>query len=744
MPHTLHRRPTAPGPARSRPRPLGISQALGGENATNVAVWAPGVDRLDLVWQVPGGRWRRHTLRRIEGGIHFDLVPGAVGGGSAMPWGTLYGFVAADSSLLDDGSTPLDEQILLDPHGRGLRQVHRAPGQRGVTQPDTYGSRYVSEIIDDAFDWAGDLAPDIPWRDTVIYEAHVKGLTIHHPGIPEELRGTYAGLAHPVMIEHLSSLGISAVELLPVHAHLDEPHLTASGLSNHWGYNTLSFFAPHGAYGSRASQDRGPQGVIDEFKQMVKDLHAAGIEVILDVVYNHTAEAGMGEQPYCWRGLGDRQWYRHDDSGNYLDVTGCGNTLDFSRPEVVRMALDSLRYWVEVCHVDGFRFDLAPALGRDSSHSFTARHPFLVAAVADPAIGGSKLISEPWDVGMGGWQTGHFPPGWADWNDIYRDTVRDFWLTEQRAMSAGAPGGGLSRMADVLVGSPGRFAASGRTPLSSVNFVTAHDGFTLHDLTTYDHKHNEANREDNRDGTNDNHSWNHGEEGPSRSGTVRSARTRTARNLMATLVLSQGVPMITAGDEMLRSQGGNNNAYCQDGPIGYVSWRHTPAERAMLAATKEALQVRRRFMSLQAEDYMMRPEDIRVLWFTPEGRLMRAEDWEAEGARAVQMLVRARHGGVAGLVVLNGTLRDIEFRIPHLSESLFTEDDPHAVAARLETPNPEAEGPDAPQGEAEAAERAVEFVFSTDAELRSSYGRILRGGDALALPAMTVGALSLD
>ncbi|WP_260853631.1 glycogen debranching protein GlgX [Kocuria palustris] len=727
MPPAPGRRPTAPGPARSRPRPLGVSQALGGQDAANIAVWAPGVDRLDLVWQVPGGRWRRHTLRRLEGGIHFDLVPPAPGGGPAMPPGTRYGFVDAGSSLLRDGSTPCSEQILLDPHGRGLEQVHHVPGRRGVTQPDTYGSRYVSVIVDDAFDWAGDLAPDIPWRDTVIYEAHVKGLTIQHPGIPQDMRGTYAGLAHPVMIEHLRSLGITAVELLPVHAHLDEPHLTAAGLSNHWGYNTLSYFAPHAAYATRAAQRRGPQGVLDEFKQMVKDLHAAGLEVILDVVYNHTAEAGRTEQPYCWRGLGDRQWYRHDDSGDYLDVTGCGNTLDFSRPEVVRMALDSLRYWTDVCHIDGFRFDLAPALGRDASHSFTARHPFLVAAVADPSIGGAKLISEPWDVGLGGWQTGRFPPGWADWNDVYRDTVRDFWLTEQRGMADGAPGGGLSRLADVLVGSPGRFAASGRTPLSSVNFVTAHDGFTLHDLTTYDHKHNEANREDNRDGTDDNHSWNHGEEGPSRSAAVRSARARTARNLMATLVLSQGVPMITAGDEMLRTQGGNNNAYCQDGPIGYVSWKTGPAQRAMLETTREALRVRRRFLRRQAEDYMMRPEDIRVLWFAPEGRLMRAEDWEAPGARAVQMLVRARHGGVAGLVMLNGAREDREFTVPHLSEDLFAAEDPGAVGSGAAADHPE---------------RAVEFVFSTDAEQRASCGLRLDGGQALELPGLTVAALA--
>lgn len=726
----------APGPARSRRRPLGISPAVGGQAAANAAVWAPGIDRIDLVWAVPGGPWRRHTLRHLEGGIHFDLVPGQHhdDGAPAMPPGTRYGFVPADSDLLAGGGDPGTRQILLDPHGRGIEQVHRAPGRRGVTQPDTYGSRYVSVIVEDAFDWSGDLAPDVPWRDTVVYEAHVRGLSIQHPGIPVELRGTYAGLAHPVMVQHLRSLGITTVELLPVHAHLDEPHLTANGLSNYWGYNTLSFFAPHAAYATAAARARGPQGVLEEFQQMVKDLHAAHLEVVLDVVYNHTAEAGPEEMAYCWRGLGDRQWYRHDDQGRYLDVTGCGNTLDFSRPEVVRMALDSLRYWVEVCHVDGFRFDLAPALARDSSHRFTARHPFLVAAVADPVIGAAKLISEPWDVGLGGWQTGHFPPGWADWNDVYRDTVRDFWLTEQRAMRMGAPGGGLSRLADVLVGSPGRFAASGRTPLSSVNFVTAHDGFTLHDLTAYDHKHNEANRESNRDGTDDNHSWNHGEEGLSRSSSMRAARTRTARSMMATLLLSQGVPMITAGDEMLRTQNGNNNAYCQDTSIGHVDWRLSLADKAMLATTREALRVRRRFMRHQAEQYMMRPEDVRVLWFSPSGEPMRDEDWEAVGARSVQMLVRARGGGMTGLVMLNGSRDAQVFTVPSVAPSVFAAQEPGAEASCAAV----SEG-----GALDGGAPEFEFVFCTEAGLRDTYGQRLRGADPVTLPGISVAALAL-
>lgn len=729
-------RPVSGDHPRPRPRPLGVSRTPGESLAANVAVWAPGLEAVDLIWAEPGQSWQRHTLMHVEGGVHFDLIHvtperAAAAASSdldpytfmALPPGTRYGFVPSSSSMLQEGNrTPDTEQILLDPYGLGLERVARAEGLSGHDpRVDAYGTRYVSCVVDERFDWEDDVHPDIAWRDTVIYEAHVKGLTIQHPAIPEEVRGTYAGLAHPVMIDYLRDLGVTTVELLPVHAHLDEAHLTENGLSNYWGYNSLSYFAPHAAYATARAQARGSQGVLEEIKNTVKALHSAGLEVLLDVVYNHTAEGGPTEQSYCWRGLGDADWYRHHN-GHYLDMTGCGNTLDFANSTVVRMALDSLRYWVRQVHVDGFRFDLAPALARDSNHNFTQRHPFLVAATADPTIGASKLIAEPWDVGMGGWQTGNFPPGWADWNDSYRDTVRDFWLTDQRVMASGGTGGSLSRMADALAGSGHRFAASGRTPLSAVNFVTAHDGFTLFDLTAYDQKHNEANREGNRDGTNDNHSWNHGEEGPARTASVRAARARTARNMMATLLLSQGVPMITAGDEFLRTQHGNNNAYCQDSPLGWVNWKMTPADRAMLACTKELLRLRRRFLHAQPDDYMKRVHDVRMEWFAPSGNYMQSYEWQADGFRTVQMFVGARASTTTGLVLVNGSNHDVEITLPDQSalDEVLTRGD---------------------ESEPEEPSRGFELVFSTDAALRVSYGAKFPTGGATVAPAMSVTVL---
>nr|WP_231559483.1 glycogen debranching protein GlgX [Kocuria sp. ZOR0020] len=731
-------RPVSSAHPRPRSRPLGVSRTPGDSLAANVAVWAPGLEAVDLIWSEPGQPWQRHTLMHLEGGVHFDLIhvspDRALASANsdldpytfmALPPGTRYGFIPTSSSMLrQPNHTPETEQIFLDPHGLGIERVARADQLPGHDdRPDAYGTRYVSSVVDERFDWGDDVHPDIPWRDTVVYEAHVKGLTIQHPDIPEHLRGTYAGLGHPVMIDYLKSLGITTVELLPIHAHLDEAHLTENGLTNYWGYNTLSYFAPHAAYATAEARARGTQGVLDEVKAMVKALHAAGLEVVLDVVYNHTAEGGPTEQPYCWRGLGDEHWYRHHN-GHYLDMTGCGNTLDFANPNVVRMTLDSLRYWVRQVHIDGFRFDLAPTLARDSQHTFSQRHPFLVAATADPSIGASKLIAEPWDVGMGGWQTGNFPPGWADWNDSYRDTVREFWLTDQRAIASGGTGGSLSRLADALAGSNSRFEASGRTPLSAVNFVTAHDGFTLYDLTAYDQKHNEANREGNRDGTNDNHSWNHGEEGPARTASVRAARARTARNIMATLLLSQGVPMITAGDEFLRTQGGNNNAYCQDSPIGWVDWKKTPADRAMLACTQELLRLRRRFLQDQPEDYMRRVHDVRMEWFSPSGNHMHSYEWQAAGFRTVQMVIGARAGTTTALVLVNGSALDVEVTLP-------SQDAIEEIVSRGEEAEPE----DAPTG--------FELLFSTDAALRPSYGMRLSTGDSTVAPSMSVTVLRL-
>ncbi|MEF3120974.1 glycogen debranching protein GlgX [Kocuria flava] len=722
----------------SRPHPLGVHPSAARDGGANVAVYAPGIQDLDLVYRLPGGPWQRRRLPGRTGAVHHGTVPppepqrlSAAGWewlrhrdeSPALPAGTEYGFVPADSPVATGprAPEPADRQILLDPYGTGLTRLAPPPGVEDPG-PDAYGGRYVSVITHQDFDWDGDRPPELPWRDTVVYEAHVKGLTARHPGIPPELRGTYAGLAHPVMVEHLTSLGITAVELLPVHAHLDEPHLTALGLSNYWGYNTLGFFAPHAGYATEAARARGPQGVLEEFKAMVRDLHRAGLEVYLDVVYNHTAEAGQDEPAYCWRGLGDTAYYRHGDDGRYVDVTGCGNSVNFGNPRVVQMALDSLRYWVQQCHVDGFRFDLAPELARDERHRFTRNHPFLVAVGADPALHGVKLIAEPWDVGMGGWQTGHFPEGWADWNDRFRDTVRDFWLTGPRSMSVGGDGGNAARLAGALAGSAEMFAASGRTALASLNFVTAHDGFTLADLVAYDNKHNQANLERNRDGTNDNHSWNHGAEGPARDARIRADRAQTARNLMATLLFSQGVPMITAGDEIGRTQGGNNNAYCQDNEISWVDWRLTPAARAMLTATKALITVRREFLAGQPAHFPTRPDEVLMHWFGPDGAPMTAADWQRPGARTIQVLIGSRGGRITGLMVVNGASADMSVTFPSLTGLV---------------------APDADGETREQVGGVFSLVHSTASVLYGRYGTRFASGRAQGVPASSVSLFRL-
>jgi glycogen operon protein len=532
------------------------------------------------------------------------------------------------------------------------------------------------------FDWGSDSPPHIPWRDTIIYEAHVKGQTMLHPDIPPELRGTYAGLAHPAMIEYLTTLGITAVQLLPVHFHIDEPHLQDLGLTNYWGYNTLGYFAPQTSYATAAAQADGPKAVQDEFKEMVRLLHEAGLEVILDVVYNHTAEGGVNRPTLSWRGLAERQYYRHDFHGRYLDTTGCGNTLDFSEPRVVQMALDSLRYWVEEFHVDGFRFDLAVSLARDEANEFSPHHPFLVAAATSGILSGVKLIAEPWDVGMGGWQTGRFPKGWADWNDHFRDSVRDFWLSDQASIAAGGQGGTLSRLADSLTGSAHLFAPSGRTPLASINLVTAHDGFTLADLVSYDRKHNEDNGEENRDGHNDNRSYNHGVEGPTEDEAILRARAQTARNIMVTLMMSRGVPMIGAGDELGRSQHGNNNAYCQDNELSWLDWSMGPAAYDMLRSTRRIIRMRRDFLAPhQPAGDPVQEGFAQLHWFDKEGLPMTPEQWHDPANRVLQFGLGSPEGIVDGLVVINAGPRDEKVVLPFIKDA---HDDDGAVHESFE------------------------------------------------------------
>jgi glycogen operon protein len=487
------------------------------------------------------------------------------------------------------------------------------------------------------------VRPFRPWHDTVLYELHVKGFTARHPDVPPQLRGTYAGLAHPAVLEYLCGLGVTSVQLLPVHHFLSEPSVLARGLVNYWGYNSIGFFAPHAAYSSAGSA--GQQ--VSEFQAMVKAFHAVGLEVILDVVYNHTAEGPADDGPtLSFRGLGDAAYYRSDEAGRYVDVTGCGNTLDASHPQALQLVLDSLRYWVEHMHVDGFRFDLAAALARNGK-GVDPRAPFLAAVGQDPVLAHVKLIAEPWDATAEGYHLGSFPGPWCEWNDRYRDTVRDFW----RGRS-----GGVRDLAFRLSGSSDLYADDGRSPYASVNYITAHDGFTLRDVVSYHDKHNEANGQGNTDGTNDNRSDNYGVEGDTDDPAVDAVRRRQAGNFLATLLLSTGVPMLVAGDERGRTQQGNNNAYCQDNEVSWLDWSGEagwpellPLVRALLALRREHPVLRQRhfFAGVSAE-----PDGRKDLaWLAPTGAEMTDADWFDPGRATLGMFfagdaIRARgpHG----------------------------------------------------------------------------------------------------
>ena len=517
---------------------------------------------------------------------------------------------------------------LIDPYSRGLAR--------------TASGDWRSYVQDDAFDWAGATKPNVPLDHTVLYEAHAKGISKLNPAVPEELRGTYAGLAHDTAINYLKDLGVTTVQLLPVHQFVSEQRLTKQGLSNYWGYNTLNFFTPHAAYASRAAQFGGTGAVLREFKGMVKLLHEAGLEVILDVVYNHTAEEGEDGPTTSWRGLDNASYYRQDAAGKYIDVTGCGNTVNFAHPVPQRLVLDSLRYWANEVQVDGFRFDLAATLGRDDAMDFDPNHPLLKAIVSDPELVGVKMIAEPWDVGAGGWQVGNFADGWSEWNDDYRDRVRNFWLTDIGAARAnGVAPIGIGQLAAKLSGSAGVFSPE-RGPLASVNFVTAHDGFTLADLTAYNQKRNLGNGENNRDGTDSNHSFNYGVEGPTHDAAILTAREKAIRNLLGTLLLSAGLPMITAGDEFGRSQRGNNNAYCHDSELTWLPWEREDWQDGLLLISQKLLRLRRANPALRPVRFGVLGETVpsasQLDWFNKEGASMSIEDWDSPTERTLQYL----------------------------------------------------------------------------------------------------------
>ncbi|MCU1437725.1 MAG: glgX [Naasia sp.] len=629
-------------------RDLGVHATGGGGE---LRIWSGTADAIELcLFDDADPHWITATVPLVRDG-------NGVWSGSSplLTPGRAYGVRV--SGPPGPGNTFNPSTVLLDPYARGVSRI--TPGT------------WRSVVTDEAFDWAGTTKPNVPLDHTVIYEAHVKGLTKLSPQLARELRGTYAGLANNRTVGYLRDLGITAVELLPVHAFASERRLIGQGRTNHWGYNSLSYFAPHPAYASVAAQKAGPAAVLREFKGMVRLLHEAGIEVFLDVVYNHTAEEGIGGPRTSFRGIDNSSYYRQATAGVYVDTTGCGNSLDFSQDAPVRMVLDSVRYWANEVQIDGFRFDLAVTLGRDAMGGFDAEHPLLAGLRDDPALQGVKLIAEPWDVGHEGWQTGNFPDGWSEWNDRFRDSVRDFWLTDLAAARRGEHrAGGTGKLATALAGSADTFAKD-RGPLASVNFVTAHDGFTLADLVAYDSKHNLGNGEQNRDGTDNNRSFNFGAEGATRDWRMVAARRRAMRNLMGTLLLSAGIPMITAGDEFGRTQHGNNNAYCHDSELTWLSWQHAGWQRELHAVVAKLLRLRRENPALRPVRYSVpnthTPSASEMSWYAADGQPMTSHDWADPGTRCLQYVASSTPEVEAPnrvLLVVNGAEHDCTVTLP--------------------------------------------------------------------------------
>jgi glycogen operon protein len=632
----------------------GSTRVLGARwdgQGTNFAVFSSagaygGAVELCLVDGADGDGEQRISMS-VDQDIWHAYVPG-VGPGQR------YGYRASGPFAPDRGLRFDASRMLCDPYALALEPIG---GKR---------TREVhSLVVDERFDWGDDQPPATPWSETILYETHVQGISMTHPGVSQELRGTYAAMASAPVVEHLLKLGVSSVELLPVHHFLTEQRLLDMGLSNYWGYTTLGFFAPHGPYrtaGARAG------GQVAEFKSMVKALHAAGLEVILDVVYNHTCEGGSAGPAICFRGLANEVYYRlvPGDPSRYVDTTGTSNTLNVDRPEVLRLIMDSLRYWVTDMHVDGFRFDLAATLARDRG-SFDRLSAFFDLVYQDPIVGAVKLVAEPWDVGgdLDSYQVGRFPRGWAEWNDRFRDDVRDFW--RRRA--------GVRALGYRLTGSSDLYGADRRGPDASVNFVTAHDGKTLADLVTYERKHNEANGESNRDGTGDDRAENFGVEGPSDDPRIVAVRARQRRNLMATLVLSQGVPMLLGGDERGRTQRGNNNAYCQANEISWYDWSSDADAERFTSFTRYVVDLHLGHAALRRTSFFDgggSPPDI--AWFDAQGQPMTAAGWSDPANHFIAYLLagdRAEERDDDLLVVLNASLQRTSFVVPGLAAQRF-------------------------------------------------------------------------
>ncbi|MFI8180294.1 glycogen debranching protein GlgX [Actinacidiphila glaucinigra] len=610
--------------------PLGATYDGAG---TNFAVFSETAERIELCLLHDDGSETAVELREADAFVRHAYLPGV------MP-GQRYGFRVHGPHEPTRGHRCNSAKLLLDPYAKAISGTidwdeavygYRFGEPESRNDLDSAPHTMTSVVVNPYFDWAEDRSPRIDYHRTVIYEAHVRGLTMLHPELPEEIRGTYAALAHPAVISHLTELGVTTLELMPVHQFVHDHRLVDAGMRNYWGYNTIGFFAPHNAYASMG--DRGQQ--VLEFKTAVRELHRAGIEVILDVVYNHTAEGSHLGPTLCFRGIDNASYYRlADDPRYYTDTTGTGNSLLMRSPHVLQMIMDSLRYWVTEMHVDGFRFDLAATLARQF-HEVDRLSSFFDLVQQDPVVSQVKLIAEPWDVGEGGYQVGNFPPLWTEWNGKFRDTVRDLWRGEPAT---------LAEFGSRLTGSSDLYQDDGRRPLASINFVTCHDGFTLRDLVSYNDKHNEANGENNRDGESHNRSWNCGAEGESEDEDVLALRERQMRNFIATLMLSQGVPMLAHGDEFGRTQQGNNNAYCQDNELAWVPWpkegdadteRLHDFTRQMVWLRRDHPVFRRRrfFHGRPVEGTHDELSDI--AWFTPEGEEMAQDDWQEAQANAL-------------------------------------------------------------------------------------------------------------
>jgi isoamylase len=654
-----------------RPYPLGATYDGRG---VNFAVYSEEAQEVELcLFDCAGRECERIRLREVTGFIRHGFVPG-------LSPGQMYGYRVQGPYEPEQGLRFNPSKLLVDPYTRAVvGSVEWSDPIFGYRIGDPAADLSYSDendadavpkgiVIDESFDWEDDVHPDTPLHESVIYELHVKGFTKRHPGVPEELRGTYAGLAHPSAVDHLKHLGITAVELLPVHEFVDEGHLIDRGLVNYWGYNSLNFFAPASRYAAAAE----PGHQVREFKGMVRALHRAGIEVILDVVYNHTAEGSELGPTLSLRGIDNTTYYKlvPGQSRYYMNYTGTGNSLNAQHPQVLKLIMDSLRYWATEMHVDGFRFDLASTLAREQDH-VTRLSSFFDAIHQDPVLSRVKLIAEPWDVGEGGYQVGNFPILWAEWNDKYRDTARRYWRGDI---------GGMAELGYRITGSSDLYQDDGRHPYASINFVAAHDGFTLHDLVTYERKHNEANGEGGRDGHDHNLSSNYGVEGPSDDPEITALRERQKRNLLATLFLAQGVPMLCAGDEMGRTQGGNNNAYAQDNEISWLDWALDERRRAQLEFTRRLISLRAKHPVLRRKKFyrgrQIRGSDVRDLtWLRPDGEQMTDEEWDAGWNRSLGVMLAGNALGEVDengdlvmddtlLLLMNAHTEAVDFRLP--------------------------------------------------------------------------------